>query len=111
MSNLIKYFIHIKLADRLPRLPRQWANDYDPHDVSNDDADLMRVTAIRSPHGVKILKRRYRLESSQDLKRAVPVRFRPNRGNRLLPLLRRIFGLSAHDPMRRIYHQHRRKSR
>lgn len=109
MSKLIKYFIYIKLADRLPRMPRQWANDYDPGDVSADEADLMRVTAIRSPHGVKILKRRYRLDKVDDLKRAVPIRFRPRRGNRLLPLLRRIFGLAAHDPMRRIYHQHRRK--
>lgn len=108
---LIRYFRHIKLADRLPPLPRGYSSDFDLRAVSEDEATLMRMSALRSPHSIERLKRRYGAASSAELIAQLPKRHRARRGERLAPLVRRVFGTTRFDPMKRFYHEHKRKGR
>jgi hypothetical protein len=111
MSKLIRYFTHISLADRLPRVPRGYSTDFDLKAVSDDEAALMRMSALRSPHSIERLKRRYGVNTTQELIDRLPKRHKPHKGARLMPLIRRVFGTTAYDPMKRYYLEHRRKGR
>jgi hypothetical protein len=111
MSKLIRYFTHISLADRLPRVPRGYSTDFDLKAVSDDEAALMRMSALRSPHSIERLKRRYAVQSARELVAMLPKKHKPYRGARLMPLIRRVFGTTAYDPMKRYYLEHRRKGR
>jgi len=108
---LITYFRHIKLADRLPPLPRGYSTEFDLRSVSDDETTLMRMSALRSPHSIERLKRRYGVSSAQELIDRLPKRHAARRGERLWPLLRRVFGTTRYDPMKRYYHEHRRKGK
>jgi hypothetical protein len=57
------------------------------------------------------LKRRYGVETTAELVDRLPKRHKARRGARLWPLLRRIAGTTAYDPMRRHYLEHRKKGR
>jgi hypothetical protein len=111
MSRLLRYFRHIKMVDRLPRVPRGYSTDFDLRAVSEDEAALMRMSALRSPHSVERLKRRYGVSSADELIAILPKRHKPRRGERLMPLLRRVFGTTRYDPMKRYYREHRRRGR
>lgn len=111
MNKLLKYFTHIKLADRLPPIPRMYASDYDTRALSDEELKLMKMSAIRSPQGIHILKRRKQAATAGALIDMLPTTHKPRRGARLMPLMRRIFGVSSYDPMRKIYYHHRRRHR
>jgi hypothetical protein len=111
MSKLIRYFTHIPLANRLPKVPRGYSTDFDLKRVSEDEAALMKMSALRSPHSIERLKRRYGVASARDLVELLPKRHKPHKGERLWPLIRRVFGTTSYDPMRRHYIAHRRKGR
>lgn len=108
---LIKYFRHIKLSDRLPPLPRGYSTDFDPRSAADEEVTLMRMSALRSPHSVERLKRRYGAANAQELIDQLPKRHKARRGQRFMPLVRRIFGTTAYNPMRRYYHEHKRRGR
>lgn len=111
MGKLWRYFRHITLANRLPPVPRGYSTDFELRAVSEDEATLMRMSALRSPHSVERLKRRYGVESAQELIAQLPKRHKARRGARFWPLLRRIAGTTPYDPMKRHYLEHRRKGR
>lgn len=111
MSKLINYFRHIKMVDRLPPLPRGYSTDFDLRSVTEDQATLMRMSALRSPHSIERLKRRYHVASTDELIAMLPKRHKARRGERFMPLMRRIFGTTKYDPMKRYYHEHRRKGK
>lgn len=100
MRKLIRYFFRLKLSDRLPRIPRMYSTDYNPRLVDHDTANLMRMTAIRSPQGAEILKKRHKTNASRDLVHLLPLQ-KPRRRRRLMPLLRRIEGTTPYDPLKR----------
>lgn len=108
---LITYFRHIKLADRLPPLPRGYSTDFDLRSVTEDEVTLMRMSAMRSPHNIERLKRRHNAANAQELIDQLPKRHKARRGERFMPLVRRIFGTVRYDPMKRYYHEHRRRGR
>lgn len=109
MSKLFHYFRYIKLADRLPPLPRGYSTEFDLRSVTEDEATLMRMSALRSPHSIERLKRRYRVASAAALVERLPKRHKARRGERFAPLMRRVFGTTRYDPMKRFYHEHRRR--
>jgi hypothetical protein len=111
MSKLIRYFTHIPLANRLPKVPRGYSTDFDLKRVSEDEAALMNMSALRSPHSIERLKKRYGVASARDLVELLPKRHKARKGERLWPLVRRVFGTTRYDPMRRHYIEHRRKGR
>ena len=111
MSKLFRYFRHIKLADRLPPLPRGYSTDFDLRSVTEDEATLMRMSALRSPHSIERLKRRYGAASAAALVAQLPKRHKPRRGERLWPLIRRVFGTTRYDPMKRYYKERRRNGK
>ena len=104
---LTTYFLKVSTSQKLPRLPRMYATDYDAADLEVSEARLMTLTAIRSPQGVRILERRTGL-TSDDLAASLPVKRKWKRRG-LMPVVRRLLGLNAYDPMRRIYFQHRKR--
>lgn len=109
MKKAIRYFRHIKLADRLPLVPRHYSTEYDLKAVDADEEQLLKMTAIRSPQAVELLKKRYHVQNAKELTTMLPTRHKPRRGARLMPLIRRIMGTLPYDPMKRHYHKHRRK--
>lgn len=111
MSKLVKYFRHIPLRDRLPRVPRGYSTDFDLRGITDDEAALMRMSALRSPHSIERLKRKHGVSSARELVAKLPKKHKPRRGERLMPLIRRVFGTTAYDPMKRHYLEHRRKGR
>ena len=111
MSKLVRYFTHISLSDRLPRVPRGYSTDFDLKGVSEDEAALMRMSALRSPHSIERLKRRYGVNSTRELVELLPKKHKPRKGERLWPLIRRVFGTTRYDPMKRHYLAHRRRGR
>ena len=111
MGKLISYFTHISIADRLPRVPRGYSTDFDLKGVSQDEAALMKMSALRSPHSIERLKRRHGVATTRELVAMLPKRHKPHKGARLWPLIRRVFGTTPYDPMKRHYLEHRRKGR
>jgi hypothetical protein len=111
VSKLVKYFTHITLRDRLPRVPRGYSTDFDLRGISEDEAALMRMSALRSPHSIQRLQRRHGVSSARELVAKLPKKHKPYKGARLWPLIRRVFGTTAYDPMKRTYLAHRRKGR
>jgi hypothetical protein len=106
---LIRYLTHIKTSDRLPPLPRGYSTEFEMRQVADDEATLMKISAIRSPQNVDTLKRRHGAQNARELIDVLPRKHRPRRGPRLLQLIRRIFGIAPYDPMRRIYFKHRKR--
>lgn len=111
MKRLIHYLTHIKLADRLPPLPRMYSTDFDMRALSDDEVTLLKMSAVRSPHGVEIARRRKGAANTSALIASLPTQHSPRRGNRFMPLMRRIFGVTAYDPLRKISYQHRKRRR
>lgn len=111
MSKLVRYFTHIKLADRLPRVPRGYSTEFNMKGLSEDEAALLKMSALRSPHSIERLKRRYGVTTARELVALLPKRHKARKGARLMPLIRRVFGTTAYDPMKRHYIAHRRKGR
>jgi hypothetical protein len=109
MGKIIRYFRHIPLANRLPPVPRGYSSEFDMKAVSQDESALMKMSALRSPHSIERLKRRYGVKSAADLVNLLPKRHKARKGERLWPLIRRVFGTTRYDPMRRHYLEHRRK--
>lgn len=107
MSRFIRYFRHIPLADKLPQLPRGYASEFDPRELTHEEATLLSMVAVRSPDQVELLKRRLGM-SEHELIDALPKRHKPRRREKLWPLLRRVFGTTRYDPMKRHYLEHRR---
>jgi hypothetical protein len=103
---LVRYFFWLKYRERLPRVPRFYATEYDPRQVDRHDADLMRLAAARDPGSARVLEKRRRM-SAQQLARLLDVP-RPRRSPRLLPLLRHISGTTAYDPLKRFYRNRKR---
>lgn len=110
MSKLLKYFFHVKTADKLPPIPRMYSTD-EERPLTDKEATLMRMSAIRSPRNIERLKRRYRVSSEDDLIAMLPTRPRKRRPERLMPLIRRMLGLYRYNPARRYYYEHRRRQR
>jgi hypothetical protein len=108
---IIKYFRHIKTSDTLPPVPHSYSSEFELKQLPEDVETLMKMSALRSPHNVERLKRRYGVETTAELVDQLPKRHKPRRGERFMPLLRRILGTTAYDPMRRHYLEHRRKGR
>jgi hypothetical protein len=97
---LIRYMMHIKTRDKLPRIPRQYSVEYQPEDIDQDTARLFGLTATRSRQGVEILKRRYHTKDAHELVFIIPIQ-RPRRHAVIMPMLRRWFGTTVYDPMKR----------
>ena len=93
------YIFRLKLRERLPRLPRMYATEYDRGAVSRAEEQLMRLSAARDPASASILARRQRM-SVDELARSLPIP-RPRRRARILPALRRLAGTTAYDPVKR----------
>lgn len=111
MSKLVKYFTHLSISQRLPPLPRMYSAEYDVEQLSEDETKLMKMSAIRSPQGVEILKRRRGAGSARELAATLPTHHKPRRGGRLMPLIRRLMGTTAYDPMKRISYMYRHRGR
>lgn len=99
MRKLLRYLIRVKLSDRLPRIPYQWATDYDPSEVDRTAERLMELTAIRAPGAIKRLERRYR-RSADELVASLPLP-RWQRRNTLKGLIGRTLRLMNYDPFKR----------
>jgi hypothetical protein len=109
---LIRYLFHRPTWQRLHMIPRQYATEYTARDVDRDTATLMQLTQVRSPQNVEILKRKHRASSARHLIEILPSRRRPRHiQQRALALVRRVFGLTSYDPMRKIARQHMRRGR
>ncbi len=104
--NLIKYLRHVKTVDKLPRLPRMYSTDYETSELEEEEAQLMKITAVRSPQGARILERKFKADA-KSLASSLPiVPFRRKR-DRVLPLIRKILGVLPYDPLQGDYRRHR----
>lgn len=100
---LLRWLLHRPTWQKLPPIPRQLSTLYDENSVEDDDARLMALTHVRCPQYVRLLMRRHRASTARELIYSLPQNRRPRRlRRRLLALLRRAFGLTGHDPMRKI---------
>ncbi len=112
MSKLFRYISYRPKWHNLPMMNRDYSTEYRPEDVDRETAMLMSMTHTRCPQGVEVLKRKHRAESAQELIRLLPPRKRPRRRLfRALSLVRRLFGLTAYDPMKQIAREHMRRAR
>lgn len=110
--NLLKYLLHRATWEKLPMLPRMYSTDYKPHEVDRQTATLMRLSHLRCPQGVRILMRRHRMTSKQELILYLPVRRRKRRIlARLASIVRRELGVLPYDPMKSIAREHMRRGR
>lgn len=111
MSKVLKYLFHLAPWQKLPLLPNMYSTDFEARDVGQDVETLMKLGQTRCPQGVEVLKRRHNLKSSQALiEQLKPRRHKRRVGRRVLSFVQRCFGLSPHDPMRRLARGHQRIS-
>lgn len=109
---LFRYLLHRPTWHKLPMMPRQYSTEFDARKVDHDTALLMSMTHTRSPHGVKLLLRKYGAASARELMERLPARRRPRRlGARVMSMIRRAVGVTSYDPMREIARQHMRRGR
>lgn len=106
--SLIKHLFHRPTWQKLPKVPRWYSTDFDHKGIDPDVARLMQMSHIRSPHVVKMLMRKYGVDSPRELAAVLPARRHHRRvGARLLALIRRAFGVTPYDPMVEIARRHR----
>lgn len=110
MKKILRWLLRQPTWQKLPQIPRQLSSFYDDDGVHDDIQRLMQLTQIRCPQYVTLLMRRYKVETPYELIYLLPRRRRPRMlRKRLLGLLRRAFGLSASDPMRKIAYEYKLK--
>lgn len=107
--NLLRYLFHRPTWHKLPMMPRSYSVDYDARQLDADTADLMRISHVRCPQGVELLKRRHNLSSHELARQLHTRRRRRNVGARFMAVIRRAFGVTRYDPMRTIARQHMRR--
>lgn len=76
MRKLLKYLWAITNRQKIPRLPRIAAAEYDH--VTADEARIMTRYGIRSPSGMRAAMKKYRVATADELA-AVLEHFRPRR--------------------------------
>ena len=91
MRRLLKMLFEVKPHDRLDRVPRAYAPDYDPHTIDDEVAKVMARSAARSPRNVELLLRDYHVATV----------------NELLPLLPRRQPIHPRERLRRWYQRWR----
>lgn len=112
MGSLFKYLFHRATWEKLPPMPRMYSTEYVSKEVDEDTQTIMRMTHVRCPQGVEVLKKRYRVKSSRQLIETLPKKKRPRRVlRRLKAIFRTAFGLLDYDPVKSIYQQHLRQTR
>lgn len=112
MGSLFKYLFHRPTWHKLPPVPRMYSTEFLPSQVDQDTQTIMRMTHVRCPQGVEVLKQRYRVKSNRELIAKLPRKRRPRRVlKRLMNIFRTAFGLLDYDPMKSIYRQHLRQTR
>lgn len=103
MAGIIRKFhkvlFGVKTKQRLPRIPRMYANEYDRPDVSFDEARVFARVGARSPEGVQMVLKKFRLKSIDELVALLPHRrYKPNAHARLRRWLQHVFGLYDYEP-------------
>jgi hypothetical protein len=112
MKRLIHYLFHRPKWHKLPMIPRQFAVEFDPATVDADTQTLMRLTQIRSPQGVELLRKRWKAKDARALIDMLPSRKRRRRvGARLMGVIRTMAGTTPYDPMKSISRQHAKRRR
>jgi hypothetical protein len=100
MNRVIKFLVHLTVRQKLPLIPRTWSVDFKPEELGEDGETLMRLSAIRSPHGLALLQRRLNVETSRELVERLPIP-RPRRSNRVPSIVYHVFGTTPYDPMKK----------
>lgn len=90
------YFVKVK--DRLKRVPRHYAIDYDRH-VDRDTAYLMERMAIRDPAAVQRLYKKYGVTTPGELMAVLPKRRRAGARRRFNRWMNRITGATPYEPV------------
>jgi hypothetical protein len=109
VSKVLKYLFGLAPWQKLPMLPNMYSSDFETREVGQDVETLMKLGHTRCPQGVEVLKTRYNLKTSKDLiEQLRPRRHKRRVGRRVLSFFQRCFGLSPHDPMRRLARGHQR---
>jgi hypothetical protein len=104
MANLIRKFhkmlFKVKTKQRLPRIPRMYANKYQRPAVSFDEARVFARVGARSPEGVRLVMKKFRLKSVNELIARLPHRaYRPNSRSRFRRWLQHVLGLYDYEPV------------
>ena len=109
--NPLRYLLHWPTWKKLPMLPRMYSVDYNPKEVDRDTEQLMKITRIRCPQGVKLLERRYHMTARELTIALTEQRRKRNFGRRIAAVVQRAYGLLPYDPMKMIARQHQRRGR
>lgn len=105
--NLITYLMHRATWEKLPRMPGSYSTEYNRKDVDPVTAKIMQMSHVRSPHGVRLLMKKYGATTPQELLDLLPSRRRPRRIlAKLVGVFRRAIGVTPYDPMVKIAREH-----
>lgn len=94
-----KVLFKVKTRQRLPRIPRMYANKYQRPGVSFDEARVFARVGARSPEGVQMVMKKLRVKTVNELIARLPHRtYRPNWRVRLRRWLQHALGLYDYEP-------------
>lgn len=106
--NLLKHLTHLPTWQKLPRTPRWYSTEFDVKGIDPDVIKLMQMSQIRSPHAVRMLMRKYKVDTVAELVEKLPARrYHRRPWARFVALVRRAFGVTPYDPMVEIARKHR----
>lgn len=97
-----KMLFYLTLKERLPRVPRIYANKIDPAEIDDDIARVMIYSQARDRRGVEILKSKYKVETVDELLALLPPNNLRNRAEwrmRLRRWLARLMGYTLYEPV------------
>lgn len=95
-----KMLFRVKTRQKLPRIPRMYANEFDRKDITLDDARVFARVGARSPEGVKMVMRALRLKTVDQLVALLPHRhYKPKVGERFRRWIQHVLGLTDYEPV------------
>jgi hypothetical protein len=107
--NLLRYMIHLATWEKLPIMPRMYSVEYDARLLDRDTQTLMKMSHVRCPQGLELLKQRHRVNNATTLITLLPSRKRKRQPMRkLMSVMRHLTGTLPYDPMKQIARQHMR---
>lgn len=93
-------FFGMKTRERLPRLPYQLANDYDRREVDENTARVFARVGARSPEGVKLALKKWKVQDVDELIALLPHQNRrANWRRRFASWYTRITGQTPYEPV------------